>query len=259
MRPRHTCDSRRLVVRCHTRIGRRLKLRDLHVLFAVMQSGSMAKAAQQLAVSQPVVSTVIASLEHALGVRHLDLSRRGVEPTIYGLALFNHGTAAFDALRQGITSASAAERRTGSRSLRGTILAGSSPPCAHDDDCLRFPPASPPYKSEAGKKEPTGRRLNQACPPCDAPSSTSSPDRRLSNARTADDRSSKDSRVNQSAKIVLDNPAQVDKVIEGFGGTARKHLAVLHRGAASEAPCGTTRYANSADLAAARNSDGAAP
>ena len=68
-----------------------------------------------------------------------------------------------------------------------------------------------------------GRRLNQACPPCDAPSSTSSPDRRLSNARTADDRSSKDSRVNQSAKVVLDNPAQVDKVIEGFGGTARKH------------------------------------
>jgi DNA-binding transcriptional LysR family regulator len=84
------------------RIGRRLKLRDLHVLFAVMQSGSMAKAAQQLAVSQPVVSTAIASLEHALGVRLLDRSRRGVEPTIYGHALFSHGIAAFDALRQGI-------------------------------------------------------------------------------------------------------------------------------------------------------------
>ena len=84
------------------RIGRRLKLRDLHVLFAVMQWGSMAKAAHHLAVSQPVVSAAIAGLEHTLGVRLLDRGRRGVEPTIYGRALLNHGLAAFDALRQGV-------------------------------------------------------------------------------------------------------------------------------------------------------------
>lgn len=84
------------------RIGRRLKLRDLHVLFAVVQSGSMTKAAHQLAVSQPVVSAAIATLEHALGVRLLDRGRRGVEPTIYGRALLNHGIAVFDALRQGV-------------------------------------------------------------------------------------------------------------------------------------------------------------
>ena len=30
------------------RIGRRLRLQDLHVFFAVVQSGSMAKAAAQL-------------------------------------------------------------------------------------------------------------------------------------------------------------------------------------------------------------------
>ena len=84
------------------RIGRHLKLRDLHVLFAVMQSGSMAKAARHLAVSQPVVSAAIAGLEQTLGVRLLDRSRRGVEPTIYGRALLNHGLAAFDALRQGV-------------------------------------------------------------------------------------------------------------------------------------------------------------
>jgi DNA-binding transcriptional LysR family regulator len=84
------------------RIGRRLKLRDLHVLFAVMQWGSMAKAAHHLTISQPVVSAAIANLEHTLGVRLLDRSRRGVEPTIYGRALLNHGLAAFDALRQGV-------------------------------------------------------------------------------------------------------------------------------------------------------------
>lgn len=84
------------------RIGRRLKLRDLHVLFAVMQWGSMAKAAHHLAVSQPVVSAAITGLEQTLGVRLLDRTRRGVEATIYGRALRNHGLAAFDALRQGV-------------------------------------------------------------------------------------------------------------------------------------------------------------
>src|SRR5215813_15447508 len=55
----------------------------------------------------------------------------------------------------------AVERRTWSRSLRGTILAGPSPSCAHDDDRLRFPPVSPAQNSKAGKKESTGRRRDR--------------------------------------------------------------------------------------------------
>ena len=77
------------------RIGRRLKLRDVHILLAVVQSGGMAKAAERLAVSQPVVSKTIADLEHTLGVRLLDRSRNGVEVTPYGRALLNRGVAAF--------------------------------------------------------------------------------------------------------------------------------------------------------------------
>ena len=65
-------------------IGRRLRLRDLRVFFAVVQSGSLSKAAAQLRVSHPAVSQVIADLEHALGARLFDRSSRGVEPTIYG-------------------------------------------------------------------------------------------------------------------------------------------------------------------------------
>jgi DNA-binding transcriptional LysR family regulator len=64
------------------RIGRRVKLRDLHVLLAVAETRSMAKAAERLAISQPVVSKTIADLEHALGVRLLDRNRRGVEATL---------------------------------------------------------------------------------------------------------------------------------------------------------------------------------
>ena len=84
------------------RIGRRVKLRDLHVLLAVTQWGSMAKAARHLATSQPVLSKTIAELEHALGVRLLDRGPQGVAPTIYGRALINRGLAIFHELREGI-------------------------------------------------------------------------------------------------------------------------------------------------------------
>src|SRR5262245_43384628 len=84
------------------RIGRRIRLRDLHILLAVVQYKSMAKAAQHLAISKPVVSKVIADLEHVLGVRLLERDRHGAEPTIYGSALLKRGTAAFNELREGV-------------------------------------------------------------------------------------------------------------------------------------------------------------
>src|SRR5215467_555383 len=85
------------------RIGRRMKLQDLHVLMAVVQAGSMSKAAQILNTTQPAVSRSIADLEHTIGVRLLDRSRHGVEPTEYGRALLDGGTAMFDDLRQAVT------------------------------------------------------------------------------------------------------------------------------------------------------------
>jgi DNA-binding transcriptional LysR family regulator len=85
-----------------SRIGRRIRLRDLHILFAVAQTGSMAKAAVHLRVTQPAVSKAIGDLEAAVGARLLDRSPHGVEPTVYGRALLESGIAAFDELRQGI-------------------------------------------------------------------------------------------------------------------------------------------------------------
>lgn len=84
------------------RIGRRVRLRDLHVLLTVVQWGSMAKAARRLAVSQPAVSKAIADLEQTLRVRLLDRGPHGVEPTLYGSALVRRGLAVFDELRQGV-------------------------------------------------------------------------------------------------------------------------------------------------------------
>src|SRR5688572_9582099 len=85
-----------------TRIGRRLRLRDLHILSTVVQWGSMAKAASHLAMSQPAVSEAIAKLEDALRVRLLDRTSRGIEPTLYARALLKRGHVVFDELRQGI-------------------------------------------------------------------------------------------------------------------------------------------------------------
>jgi DNA-binding transcriptional LysR family regulator len=84
------------------RIGRRMKLQDLHVLVTVIQAGSMGKAAQQLNISQPAVSRSIAELEHAFGVRLLERHRKGIEATEYGRALLDCGAAVFDDLRQGV-------------------------------------------------------------------------------------------------------------------------------------------------------------
>jgi molybdate transport repressor ModE-like protein len=89
-------------MRWNDRIGRRIKLSDLHILLAVAQNGSMTKAASQLAVSHPVVSRSIGELEHTLGVQLLERNPRGIELTEYGRALLNRSHAAFDELRQGV-------------------------------------------------------------------------------------------------------------------------------------------------------------
>jgi DNA-binding transcriptional LysR family regulator len=84
------------------RIERRISLHDVRVLMSVVQAGSMGKAAKRLATSQPAISRSIADLESALGVRLLDRSPKGIEPTSYGRALLKRGTVVFDELQQGV-------------------------------------------------------------------------------------------------------------------------------------------------------------
>jgi DNA-binding transcriptional LysR family regulator len=84
-------------------ISRRLKLRQLGIFVAVVQWGSMARAAEHLAISQPVISKMIADLERTLGVRLLDRSRSGVEPTLYGRALLSRSVSLFNDLRSSVS------------------------------------------------------------------------------------------------------------------------------------------------------------
>jgi DNA-binding transcriptional LysR family regulator len=84
------------------RVAHRLKLRDLRLLETVVRLKSMAKAANQLNISQPAVSKAVAELEHAFGVRLVVRNRQGIEPTEYGHALLDCGLAVFDDLRLGV-------------------------------------------------------------------------------------------------------------------------------------------------------------
>jgi DNA-binding transcriptional LysR family regulator len=123
------------------RIGRRIRLRDLHILLAIVQCKSMAKAAEHLAISKPVISKVIADLEHVLGVRLLERDRHGAEPTIYGAALLKRGTVVFDELREGVKDIEslihpeAGEVRIGCN----PILASSFVPAVIERLSRRFP------------------------------------------------------------------------------------------------------------------------
>jgi DNA-binding transcriptional LysR family regulator len=81
--------------------GRRLRFRDLQVFLAVVECGSMAKAAAQLGVTQPGVSEIIAGLEDAFGARLFDRSPQGVETTHCGRALLHRARTVLDELKQG--------------------------------------------------------------------------------------------------------------------------------------------------------------
>ena len=118
-----------------------LKPRDLHVFLAVAEKGNMAKAAEQLAISRPVVSKTIAELEHTLGVRLLDRTPKGVEPTLYGRALLKRSLAVFDELRQSVSdieflaNPSAGELRVGFAEVPAAGLV----PAAIDRLTRRYP------------------------------------------------------------------------------------------------------------------------
>jgi len=123
------------------RIGRRMKLQDLHVFLTVVNAGSMGKAADLLNSTQPNITRSIAALEHTLGVRLLDRHYRGIELTDFGRALLKRSQIAFDELRAGVkdieflADPTAGEIRIGSI----TYLAASFVTAVIDRLTLRYP------------------------------------------------------------------------------------------------------------------------
>jgi DNA-binding transcriptional LysR family regulator len=107
----------------NSRIGKRIKLRDLHILQAAVEAGSMMKAASDLAITQPAVSYAIGEIEHAVGVPLLDRTSQGVTPTVYGRALLLRSAIVFNELRLGIN-----EINSLADPAVGEVRVGTTPP-----------------------------------------------------------------------------------------------------------------------------------
>jgi DNA-binding transcriptional LysR family regulator len=107
------------------RVGRRLRLKDLHTLQTVAEVGSMAKASEHLALSQPAISKAIADMEHTLGAPLLDRTSRGVELTDCGRALVERARVVFDEIRLGVKEI---EHRTDP--TQGEVRIGTTDPAS---------------------------------------------------------------------------------------------------------------------------------
>jgi DNA-binding transcriptional LysR family regulator len=103
----------------------RLKLRDLEMVQALAEAGSMAAAAGQLALSQPAISKAMSELEHGLGVQLLDRSSRGVVLTESGRVLLERGRVILDEVRLGMTEIDQLSDPT-----QGEVRVGTSDPAA---------------------------------------------------------------------------------------------------------------------------------
>ncbi|KRE15810.1 LysR family transcriptional regulator [Bosea sp. Root381] len=92
-------------------IDSRIRLRHLAAFLEVVQLGSVAAAANVLAVTQPAVSKTLRELEEVLGVRLFDRSARSLVLSAAGEVFLRHAEASMSALRRGIASVRLGESR----------------------------------------------------------------------------------------------------------------------------------------------------
>ncbi len=110
----------------HRLLDGRLKLRHLILATTIADSGSLARAAEHLHITQPVVTRGLQDLEGIVGVTLFDRSTHGVTPTVYGEAFVEHARAALAAIAQaGRTLTDLVEAEAGTVTV-GTHLAGSN-------------------------------------------------------------------------------------------------------------------------------------
>lgn len=76
-------------------------LSQYKIFYEVAKAGNISKAAKELYISQPAISKSISKLEDSLGTTLFNRNSRGVQLTEEGQVLFEHTSAAFEALSQG--------------------------------------------------------------------------------------------------------------------------------------------------------------
>jgi LysR family pca operon transcriptional activator len=85
----------------------------LQCFLEVARQGSLARAAEVLAISQPAVSKTLKELEDVLQARLFERSKQGVTPTAAGLAFLRYAGPSVQALREGVRSLRSGEHEAG--------------------------------------------------------------------------------------------------------------------------------------------------
>lgn len=99
----------------------RIKYRHLQCFLEVSRQGSVGRAADVLALTQPAVSKKLKELEDMLGVRLLDRSKKGVELTQFGEVFIKYAGTSVAALREGANSVSEAKHKGRARLSIGVL------------------------------------------------------------------------------------------------------------------------------------------
>jgi LysR family transcriptional regulator, regulator of abg operon len=99
-----------------------MELRQLNHFLAILESGSLARAAERAGVTQQALSKSLERLEESLGAALFERTPRGVLPTAFGRAIADHASA---------VAAEAARLHRTARAVRGAaqgrIVVGLSP------------------------------------------------------------------------------------------------------------------------------------
>ena len=98
----------------------KLQLKDFRLVEAIHETGQLALAAEQLAMSQPAASRMLAGIERIVGAAVFERHPKGMTPTPVGLTLIRNGSNLLNGLEQTLK-----EIRSLSEGLAGTARVGS--------------------------------------------------------------------------------------------------------------------------------------
>ena len=104
----------------------RVSIRQLRLVTAIAEGGSMVRAAEAVGLTQPAVTKAVRDLERELGVELFERGNRGVTPTIYGEALVGHAHRVLAQLVHAAEEIDDLAHGAGGRVAVGTLLAASA-------------------------------------------------------------------------------------------------------------------------------------
>jgi DNA-binding transcriptional LysR family regulator len=107
-------------------LARRLKLQQLAVFERVLSCGSLLAASRELHMTQPAITKIVQELEEHFGQTLLVRSRRGVQPTDFGLMLRNHCRTLMANLRYLADDLNSCGAGVSGQVVVGTLLAASA-------------------------------------------------------------------------------------------------------------------------------------